>query len=148
MDEHRFQEALALRDAGDLQAARDILLDLTQADGTSAAAFAVLGGIYWTLKDLDRAIPCFEEAIGLAPKAPVASLGLFHCLWEQGRINLAIAEMKRFMAVSDSSDYRMIISEMMNKWVNRSSLDDIDGQTGFPPGAYLTQTLGVYYRRL
>ncbi len=107
-----FSEAIQLRDAGDLRGALTLLRELSQTVHDSAALFAVLGGIYWELKELDEAIECFLKATELAPRSETASLGLFHSLWQQGREAQALDECKRFMELSDSEDYRSIIAEI------------------------------------
>ena len=107
-----FSKALQLRDAGDLRGAVKLLRELSQTVYDSAALFAVLGGVYWELKELDEAIKCFVKATELAPRSETASLGLFHSLWQQGRESEALDECKRFMALSDSEDYRSIIAEI------------------------------------
>ena len=64
---------------------------------------------------LDEAICAFRRAVELALKLEAASLGLFHCLWELGRQEEAAEEIRRFMSVSDSEDYRKIIQEINEK---------------------------------
>ena len=55
-----------------------------------------------------KAIDLYKCAIKISPKSEHASLGLFHCLWDQGKTDEALEEMKRFMSISDSEDYREI----------------------------------------
>jgi len=40
------------------------------------------------------------------------SLGLFHCLWIQGKRDEPLEETKRFMTISDSADYMEIVREI------------------------------------
>jgi len=72
----------------------------------------MLGHIYWRMKDLEMAISSFRKATELAPRSERASVGLFHCLWEEGKQDEAIDEAKRFMTLSDSQDFREILEEI------------------------------------
>ncbi len=111
----RFGEAVKLKDDGDLEAAKSILEDLSDKDPRSAAIFAVLGDVCWSMKLLDDAVHAFRCAVALAPTLEAVSLGLFHCLWQLGKREEALEETKRFMSVADSDDYRMIVREINEK---------------------------------
>jgi predicted Zn-dependent protease len=104
-----FSKAKELRDHGDLPGAKRILLDLSKREPPSPAIFSVLGDVCWEMELREEAANAFREAIQLAPKLEAASLGLFHCLWELGRREEALEEVKRFQALSDSEDYRSIV---------------------------------------
>lgn len=104
-----FDEAVRLQDNGDLISAKEKLLSLASIDPQSAAIFAILGDVYWEMGLLEEAVKVFKRAIELAPKLEAVSLGLFHCLWKLGKRNEAAEEVKRFMTISDSANYREII---------------------------------------
>jgi Zn/Cd-binding protein ZinT len=55
-------------------------------------------------------------AVKLAPTSELYSLGLFHIFWSEGRQEDAFNEMKRFMAISDSEEYREIVTEINSTW--------------------------------
>ena len=66
----------------------------------------------WLMEDhFDEAIAAFHCAIRLAPKAEGVSLNLFHYLWRLGKKDEALEEVKRFMSIGDSKDYREIVKE-------------------------------------
>ena len=111
-DVEEFQYALRLRDDGNLDAARDLLITLSERRPDSAALFAVLGDLQWNLDDLEGAITSFKTATQLAPKSEAASLGLFHCLWESDRLLDAIDECNRFLAIADAVEYRRILTDL------------------------------------
>lgn len=111
-----FTAAQKLRERGDFQAAKEILLDLSKKNPKSPAVFCVLGDIYWDMEFREEAIEAFRKAVHLSPKLEGPSLGLFHCLWQLTRYEEAFEEMKRFQTISDSKDYRAII-----KAINESS---------------------------
>ena len=108
-----FRLAREQRDKGNQQAALELLHDLTTKDPNSAAILAALGALCWDMQLWVDAVNAFREALRLSPKLEAASLGLFHCLWELGRREAAMAELKRFQALSDSEDYRRIVKAMI-----------------------------------
>jgi tetratricopeptide (TPR) repeat protein len=114
-----------LREDESFQEALNLLLALSNSEPESPAVLCVLGHTYWDMHQLDDAIATFKRAIEMRPAAAAASLGLFHCLWDQGKHCEALEEVKRFMSVADSSDertniaisnYRAIVSEINEKW--------------------------------
>lgn len=114
-----------LREDGKLQEALNLLLALSNSEPESPAVLCVLGHTYWDMRQLADAIAAFKRVIEMRPGLAAASLGLFHCLWEQGKHYEALEEVKRFMSVADSSDerttiaisdYRAIIKEINEKW--------------------------------
>jgi predicted Zn-dependent protease len=104
--------AVELKEAGQLQAAEEILARLNREDPESATILAVLGDVYWDLGRLSDAVITFSRATRLSPTLEAVSLGLFHCLWKLGRQDEAMEEIKRFQTISDSQDYRDIIEEI------------------------------------
>lgn len=115
-----------LREEGQLQEALNLLLALRNSEPESPAVLCVLGHTYWDMRQLDDAIANFKRATEMRPTAGAASLGLFHCLWEQEKHYEALEEVKRFMAVADPnsthehtigaiSDYRAIVNEINEK---------------------------------
>ena len=59
---------------------------------------------------MDDAIALFLRARDIAPKSETVSKGLFHCYWENGEHHEAIQEAYRYLAISDSEDYRQILA--------------------------------------
>ena len=116
--EQRFQEALALKDAGELTAATDILASLAQEASDSIGFWLVFGDAREELGDLSGAVTCYGNAVRLAPTHELASRSLFHCLWELSQKgdeeaqSRALAEIRRFLSVSDSQVYEEIIQEL------------------------------------
>jgi predicted Zn-dependent protease len=108
----QFSEAVRLKDAGQPEAAKEILKQLLREDPKCTAALAVLGHIYWEQGRLDVAVEIFQCAVNLSPKLEAVSLGLFHSLWKLERFDEAFEEMKRFQTISDSQNYRDIIDEI------------------------------------
>ncbi|MGE3467246.1 MAG: tetratricopeptide repeat protein [Pyrinomonadaceae bacterium] len=106
-------EAIRLRDSGRLSEAADKLREiLAMSPERRAPILGVLAHIYFTMKDFDRALECYEEAVELSAKSELGSLGLFHTLWNLGRTSDAFKEAGRFLALRDSEEYSQLIKEM------------------------------------
>lgn len=79
-----------------------------------------LGAAYWylgslLLHELDDAAGAqslFAQALAVAPRSERASIGSFHALVGQGRVDEAFDEMRRFLAHRDSSAYRRLLDEI------------------------------------
>jgi predicted Zn-dependent protease len=112
-----FAAALKLKKKRRLASARKVLLELSRKDRKSIAILLVLGGVCWDMGLLNEAVRTFKRATRLAPTLEIASLGVFHSLWELGEEAQALKEIHRFMTVSDSRDYREIIREIHRKYV-------------------------------
>jgi len=112
---NRFSKAVKLIEEKDFGSARQLLLQLAEEDPNSTAILAVLGDVCWEMQLLDEAVFVFKRAIELSPKLEAVSLGLFHSLWKLEKREEALEETKRFMAISDSADYREIIREINEK---------------------------------
>lgn len=116
-----FEEALKLRDSGQIEAAIEKLEEILNENRRSdAAMFGTLGNIYWKSKDFPNASKCFRKAVKLSPQSELASLGLFHTLWDMGRERDAFEEAKRFLSIRDSEEYFKLVEEL------RESFESID----------------------
>lgn len=110
--QQRFTNALQLKEDRRFAEAQLILEQLASERPDSAAVWAVLGDVYWEQQMLDQAVGAFRIAVTQAPTSEVASLGLFHTLWENGERDAALAEARQFQQVASSADYRYIFAEM------------------------------------
>lgn len=115
-DDHLFTKAQELKKRGDLMQSLQILESLRARHGHSAALLAAIGDAQWQMRDLPAATLSFREAIDSAPAWLPPSLGLFHCLWEQGKHRDALEEAKRFTATTGSDEYMEIVREINDKW--------------------------------
>lgn len=105
----RFQEAVELKNQGQLPEAEQKFKDLLVLNPASASVHAFLADTLWDQGQLRQAITSFRKAVELAPKSEMASLGLFHTLLESGDRKGAIAEMDRFLSLSDSEEYQALV---------------------------------------
>jgi tetratricopeptide (TPR) repeat protein len=121
--EETFEEGIKLRDLGNFEEAiqkfSEILLETKEYD---APVLGVMGNIYWNLKDYVHAHDCYQKAVELKPESELASLGLFHTLWDMGREREALAEAKRFLSLRESEEYFKLAEEMRDSF---AEVDDI-----------------------
>jgi predicted Zn-dependent protease len=107
------QERSRLDDVpGTLIILRDLVVEIPE----SAMLNATFANALEAVNDFEPAIEHFQTAVKLAPTSELYSLRLFHIFWSQGRLEDAFNEMKRFMAISDSADYREIVAGINSKW--------------------------------
>jgi hypothetical protein len=110
-----FDDAMRLRDAGEFVAARHLLASLveqlTQQDEVLLPhTHMQLGNISDMLGDHSQREAHFRAASVIAPRKELASLGLFHALWDQGRRTEALEEMVRFLRWRYSEMYAEMLS--------------------------------------
>ncbi len=105
-------EASEHANSGNFEAASKLLEQLLKEYSDSSLVSASLANAYWNLERLDDAVTYYKLSISLSPDFEQASLGLFHCLWDQGEKDEAFEEIKRFMLIADSEEYRKIIDEI------------------------------------
>ena len=110
--EELFQTAVRYRDRGEHDKALRVLQSAEQELSGFAGYHAVLAHVLWQLGRLEDAIRKFRCGTNVAPRSEAISLGLFHCLWEHGDIDNAFDEMRRFLSVADSGEYRRIINDI------------------------------------
>jgi predicted Zn-dependent protease len=101
---------------GDLLGTIEILKKLVEEIPESAVLNATFANTLKAVNDIEPAIEHFQMAVKLAPTSELYSLGLFHIFWSEGRQEDAFNEMKRFMAISDSEEYREIVTEINSTW--------------------------------
>ena len=104
--------AMQLRRQGRRREAVRILEGLASRHSRSAAVMGSLGSVYFELGLLAKAGKAFAQAIELNPKSEMASLGLFHSLWQQGARSEAFAEMSRFLSAAKSEEYTKLLRDL------------------------------------
>lgn len=115
-----FQRALDLRHAGEFHDATSLLHGLLAAEAPStkhrAALFGELGGLYlFDLDDPSAAREWYQNAVELSPRSEMASLGLFHSLVGCDELLEALDEMRRFLTLQSSDEYRCLLREMSER---------------------------------
>ena len=94
-----------------------IVKTLSKIRPNSGRLRAQLANTYDELGDIKLAEKTFYEAVELDPLHELISLGLFHCLWDQGNFYDAFEEMKRYQVLTDfqCEDYKEIMAEIKIK---------------------------------
>lgn len=114
-----FEEAIELRDAGDLTKAVKKLKEALAMDPKNrATVLLILGDVYHSKKDFNRARECLQETVKLSPDSELASLILFHTLWDMKDEWAAFREAKRFLSRHDSKEYFLMIEEMRDAFLD------------------------------
>jgi predicted Zn-dependent protease len=113
-----FDEAMKLRDADDLVAARRMLTQLLKQLKPDDAALVAhahiqLGQFAKALGEHDLREPHFRAAVGALPKSEVASFGLFLALFRLGRLTEAFREMARLVRIRYSELYDEVLEDPM-----------------------------------
>lgn len=106
-----FNRALELWHGGDGRAAAGILKRPASEYPDHPATLGMLGAIYQSLGEYDRAVYYFKKTAALSPKSELAALGLFHSLWRVGRHDEAMDEMMCFLSVAPSEEYNRLVRE-------------------------------------
>ena len=113
--ENLFTEAIELRDSGNLGLAIEKLSKILEDKPslkTATGVLGVMGNMYWDLKDYKSAAICYQKAVSNSPTSELASLGLFHSLWDLGDTDEAFEEMKRFLSLAESDEYVRLLKEI------------------------------------
>jgi tetratricopeptide (TPR) repeat protein len=110
-----FNCALDLWHGGDGRAAAEILERLASAYPDRPAILGMLGAIYRSLGEHERAVGYYQRTAALSPKSELASLSLFHSLWQVGRRDEAMDEMARFLTVAPSEEYNLLVRESLGE---------------------------------
>ena len=101
--EEKFAKAMRLRDEEDFASARDTLLELVNEAEDNAVVDLMLGHMHEMLNDPDEAAVSYAEAARLRPRWELASIGLFHMLFDLNRKDEAKTEMSRFLKLGKES---------------------------------------------
>jgi tetratricopeptide (TPR) repeat protein len=118
-----FNKALEFWRGGDGRTAASMLERLALEYPNRPFILGMLGAIYRSLEEYERAVEYYSRTTALSPKSELASLGLFHSLWRVGRHEEAMAEMTRFTSVAPSKEYDLLVSESLGELVDEE-LDD------------------------
>ena len=105
-------EALHLRQTGDLPTALRTVQPLLKITPRKASVAAIIGTLYFESKFWPQAAHWFGIAVRLNPDSERASLGLFHALWESDKRREALSEMARFRATHHAPEYDTLHREM------------------------------------
>lgn len=111
-DRDLFESAQKTSRTGDFQTAIEQFKVLIAKYPKNGLLHAVLANNYWHLGDLDTAEVEFRTAVELYPKNEHCSLSFFHLLWEKGKETEGFNEMRRFLSIAESDEYKQLVKDM------------------------------------
>ena len=108
-----FENAYALEEQGQHDKALELRERLAQRYPKNERITIVVGRSLAFLGRVEEAESVYRKAIFMFPYSELASLQLFHFLWDTKRSDDAFNEMKRFQSISHSDDYLAIVKEIL-----------------------------------
>ena len=112
-DRKLFAQAQEQSRNGDTQGVVDTMRELVRRQPKSGLFTAVLANALGSLGKTEEAERYFKNAVVLSPEDEKVSLGLFHCLWGQGKREQALEEVRRFISLAESEEYRTILDAIL-----------------------------------
>lgn len=97
---------------GDLVRALELIKPLHERMPEDRRVLGVLGGVLWRDGKPTEASECFRKVTVMSPRSELASVGLFHCLWQLGNLEEAKAEAVRLLSLQESAEYESILDEL------------------------------------
>ncbi len=79
------------------------------------SVYGLAASIYFELDRFEEAARKYKKATELSPKSEMASLGLFHSLWQIGSNDAAFEEMKRYMSIAESEEYNELLKNFLKE---------------------------------
>ncbi|HUO08727.1 MAG TPA: hypothetical protein VM008_10535 [Phycisphaerae bacterium] len=107
--------AIALRNRGRGKEAIRVLAPEMAALRHSAPGSGLLATLYWEESDWKKAADWFGQTVKLSPRSERASLGLFQSLWDLGKVEEAFDEMRRFLVIGESEEYKRVLREILQE---------------------------------
>ena len=115
--EQRFNDAALLKANGKLHESVQQFCQIAHEYPDFAPTFGMMGHLFWELGNIEEAINCFRTVVKLSPQSELGSLGLFHVLLEAKHVDEAFTEMKRFLSLADSEEYRLLLHDIKKELV-------------------------------
>ncbi|MDH5446958.1 MAG: tetratricopeptide repeat protein [Gammaproteobacteria bacterium] len=112
--EQYLNRARELTEAGQLDGARQCLLEVLKENPDNQAALIALGGIYFTQQQYNEAEMVFVRLILKHPGKGEYSIALFNTLWKMDRHAEALEEIKRFLEMADKEAEKTTVEQYMN----------------------------------
>ncbi len=110
--ESTLNKAFALLNANRHKEALEIFLSLESHYANSSVLNGMIATCYYLSADYKNSEVYFRKTTLLNPKSELASRGLFHSLWSQGKFRKATDEMKRFLSSYEPVGYKILIEEL------------------------------------
>lgn len=108
------EHAKKLLQKGHNQDAWMLLAEVVNYDPKNRAALMMLAGSHFSTGNFAESSKWFAKLVGLEPGDGKASVALFNSLWKQGEKEMAVAEIKRFIATADRTKERETIEQYLS----------------------------------
>jgi tetratricopeptide (TPR) repeat protein len=140
-EEALINKGIQLLRTGKFDEAMEIFVLLDGKIPDSAVIKGLIGDTLSAAGNIKEAAKYYYVTVQLSPKSRLASLGLFHSLWDLGNIDDAIKEAIRFDFLNGNSEYVEILEEMWNNdfqypKLKEETIDKIIEQLNHYPTAY------------
>jgi tetratricopeptide (TPR) repeat protein len=133
-DENLIEEAIFLNNKKLYQDALVILLGLEEKYQESSTISGLIATAYFLSKEFEISAGYYKRTTALNPKSELASLGLFHSLWELKDYKGAYKEMDRFLSENEPVNYKVTLKELHGKLRKKTPL-------------YQTNIIETYYKK-
>lgn len=120
--EEELRTAQEIRDSGDLEKAKQMLLGIIKRNPTNVPALSILGGIYLYENKLEEARVCFTEQLKLKPQMDGAHLNLGTVYKRLG--NLALAEKEYRAALTVNPRMTEAVANLSQLLINQNRMKE------------------------
>lgn len=107
-----FNKAIELRDSSQYKEALDLLNNLLIDGIHKSAIYGMMGSIFYDLNQYENSVRCYQNVLRINPESELASLGLFHSLFNLGKYKEAFNELDRYLNINEPKHYRITIQEL------------------------------------
>lgn len=120
--EEELRTAQEVRDSGNLEKAKEMLLSIIKRNPTNVPALSILGGIYLYENKLEEAKVVFLEQIKLKPQMDSAHLNLGSVYKRLGNLELAEKEYRAALTVNPRMSEA--VANLSQLWINQNRLKE------------------------
>lgn len=114
-DEISIERAMSLRNEDKRKEALEILIPLAQKYKNSSVLNGLIGMNYSELENHELSAFYFKKTTRLNPNSELASLGLFHSLWDLSKYKDAFKEMDNFLSKNKAKLYKVTLKEQFEQ---------------------------------
>lgn len=119
-DEVLINMAISLNSKKLFKEALSILLGIEAKYKKSSMINGLIATSYYHAKEYGMSADYYKRTIELNPKSELASLGLFHSLWEMKNYSGAYREMDRFLSSNEANSYKVTLIELYEQLSKRT----------------------------
>jgi hypothetical protein len=121
-DEVLIEEAILLNNKELYKEALVILLSIEAKYKKSSVINGLIASAFYAIKEYGISTDYFKKTTKLKPSSELASLGLFHSLWELKEYKRAYKEMDRFLFSNVANNYKVTLKELYEQLSDQTPL--------------------------